>query len=91
MAVYELTCILNPELDNKELIKKIEGWLKEIGAKVRKKEEWGRKELAYRIKRNSYGFYVFWQTEAESSKIGSLLPKIKLEKDIIRHLLVKTA
>lgn len=91
MAVYELTCVFNPELaDKKKLIEKIEGWMKEIGAKVKKKEEWGKKELAYRIKKLSGGIYIFWQLEAEPSKISNLFPKIKLEDDIIRYLLVKT-
>lgn len=91
MTVYELTCIFNPEADNKKLIKKIEDWLKKIGAEVQKKEEWGRKELAYRIQKFSEGDYFFWQIEADPSKINSLSPKIKLESDIIRYLLVKTA
>ena len=89
MFVYELTCIFDPKADSKKLIKKIEGWMEKIGAKVKKKEEWGNKDLAYRIKKNHQGFFVFWQLEAESSKIVGLFPKIKLEEGIIRYLLVK--
>lgn len=91
MAVYELVCIFNPELTEKgKLVKKIEDWIEKIGGKVKKKEEWGRKELAYQIKKFSKGFYVFWQLKAEPSKINNLFPKIKLEENIIRHLLVRT-
>lgn len=92
MVVYELTCVFNPKLaDKKKLIEKVEGWIKEIGGKIKKKEEWGRKELAYQIKKNSHGFYVFWKLQTEPSKINNLLSKIKSENDIIRDLLVKTA
>ncbi len=91
MIDYELTCIFNPDLkDKKKLLEKIEGWMKKAGAKVKKKDEWDKKELAYRIQKFSEGIYVFWQLEAEPSKISDLFSKIKLEKDIIRYLLVKT-
>ena len=90
MAVYELTCVFSPELsDNKKLIKKVEEWVKKIGGKVKKKEVWGKKELAYRIKKFDQGVYVFWQLEVEASKINDLPRKIELEDDIIRHLLVR--
>ncbi len=92
MVIYELICILNPEVeDKKQLIKKIEGWFKDIEVKVKKKEEWGKKELAYQINKNTEGFYVFWEMEVEPSKVNNLFPKIKLEENIIRHLLVRTS
>jgi len=91
MFIYELTCVFSQESDSKKLVKKIEDWLKEIGAKIEKKEDWGKKELAYRIKKNSQGHYVFWQIKTEPSKVGGLFPKIKLESEIIRHLLVRTS
>jgi small subunit ribosomal protein S6 len=91
MSEYELVCIFNPEADSKKLIEKIEGWLRDISAKVKKKEDWQEKELAYKIKKLSKGYYFFWRLEASPSKISHLFPKIKLENDIIRHLLVKTA
>lgn len=89
MSVYELTCVFDPKSDAKNLIKKIEGWMEKMGAKVEKKEEWGTKELAYPIKKNSQGFFVFWQFQAEPYSIGDLLKKIKLEDNVVRHLLVR--
>lgn len=91
MNTYELVCVLSPELGDKEekLIKKIESWIKKIGAKIKKKDFWGKKELAYQIKNFSEGGYFFWQLEADPLKIVELSPKIKLEDNIIRYLLVR--
>ena len=90
MVDYELTCIFNPDLkDKQKLISKIEGWIKKIGGKIEKKEKWGSKDLVYRIKKFSRGFYVFWQLKAKADRINELFPKIKLEEDIIRYLLVR--
>lgn len=91
MAEYELVCVFNPESDSKKLIKKIEGWFKDITAEVKKKEDLKEKGLAYKIKKLTRGYYFLWYLEADSSKISRLFPKIKLEDAIIRHLLVKTA
>lgn len=85
-----MACIFHPQSETKKLIEKIEAWIKEMKGKVKKKEEWGKKELANRIKKESYGIYVFWQLKAEPDKINTLSPKIKLENDILRYLLVKT-
>jgi len=92
MVVYELTCLLDPKIkERKKLIAKIEKWITGIGGKIKKKEDWGKKELAYRIGKNTEAFYFFWKFEAEKEKINKLFPKIKLEEKIIRHLLVRTS
>ena len=89
MAIYELTCVFAPQSDSKKLMDKVEGWLKEIGAKIKKKDEWGKKKLAYQIGNHSEGWYVLWRLEAKPDRIGNLAPEIKLEEKIIRNLLVR--
>lgn len=91
MAIYELTAIFQPEIkDKKGLIKEIEDWIKALPGKLEKKEEWGKKELAYPINKQREGFYLFWELETEPGLINNLITKIKLEENIIRHLLVRT-
>lgn len=91
MAVYELVCVFSPKIkDRKKLIEKVEGWLKEIGAKIEKKKDWGRKDLAYPIGKHSQGDYFYWLLEAKAAKINELSGKVKLETEVIRSLLVRT-
>jgi ribosomal protein S6 len=46
-------------------------------------------ELAYTIKDNDSGVFVFFELELEPKVVKSLDQKIKLEEDILRHLLIR--
>lgn len=90
MAFYELVCVFPADIKTKKkLIQEIESWFKEIKAQVKEKKEWGKRELAYPIRKNNQGFYFFWLLEAEPKKINVLETRIRLENQIIRHLLTK--
>jgi len=90
LKTYELTIIttLNPtSTKGKENLKEIGEKIKKIG-KIDKKENWGEKKLAYPIKKNQNGFYYFFQLSAQPPKIVSLDNFLKLNENIIRHLIV---
>ena len=90
LKTYQLTIIttLNPtSTKGKENLKEIGERIKKIG-KIDKKESWGEKKLAYPIKKNQNGFYYFFQFNAPSSKVASLDNFLKLNENIIRHLIV---
>lgn len=90
MSFYELVAVTPTTLkDKKKLLAEIESWLKEAGVSVKKQKDWGKRELAYPIKKQKEANYFFWLLEAEPKKIVELEAKIRLESDIIRHLLTK--
>ncbi|MDD3679622.1 MAG: 30S ribosomal protein S6 [Candidatus Shapirobacteria bacterium] len=87
---YELTIVsrLNPKTkkgeDNLEKIKKT---LVEIG-KITKEENWGKKTLAYPIQKETAAYYCWFLFKAGPNKVGRLDNILKLNENIIRHLLV---
>jgi len=90
LKTYQLTIIitLNPTSEKgKESLKKLEERIKKIG-KINKKENWGEKELAYPIKKNQNGFYYSFEFNGQSSEIAGLDNFLKLNENIIRHLIV---
>ena len=90
LKTYELTVItiLSPtSTRGKENLKEIEGKIKKIG-KIDKKESWGEKKLAYPIKKNQNGFYYFFQFNTQPSEIANLDKYLKLNENVIRHLIV---
>ncbi len=90
MSFYELVCVFPASLKTKKkLVQQIESWFKEIQAQVKEKKEWGKRRLAYPIKKHQEGAYFFWLLSAEPKKIVELNTKIRLENEIIRHLLTK--
>lgn len=58
--------------------------------KIHKREYWGLKSLAYRIKKNRRGHYVLLDIEASAEAVAECDRKIGLNEDIIRSLITKT-
>ena len=92
MSLYELVFIARQEVSPvraKELAKKITEFVSGKGGKVKKEEYWGFKNLAYQVKKNRKGHYLFFILEASEIAIHELGSQIKLTQDIIRHLFIK--
>lgn len=90
MRSYELILIVKTSLTDalgKKLITGVKSLLKDL--KITKENEIGQKTLAYKIKRETSGFYFDFFLEGES--IPADFEKKILENDnILRHLLLRT-
>jgi small subunit ribosomal protein S6 len=87
---YELTIVtrLNPKTKKGEAdLEKIKKTLGEIG-KITKEENWGKKNLAYPIQKETTAYYYWFAFEAAPNKVSRLDNILKLNDNIIRHLLV---
>lgn len=58
------------------------------GGKILKKEYWGLKTLAYRIKKNRKGHYILFNIEADAAAMAEYERKLGLNEDVIRVLTV---
>lgn len=63
--------------------------IEENGGKVLKREHWGLKSLAYRIKKNRKGHYVMFDVEANSGAVNELERQMRLSEDVIRFMTIK--
>tara|TARA_B100000315_G_scaffold191559_1_gene181789 strand:+ start:76 stop:420 length:345 start_codon:yes stop_codon:yes gene_type:complete len=92
MSLYELIFIARQEISPvraRELAKKVSEFVTNKGGKIKKEEYWGFKSLAYQIKKNKKGHYIFFILDAKDTAIHELRSQIKLTQDIIRHLFIK--
>lgn len=92
MRDYELVLVIDPELsgeDQKKLLAKVQKIVEDLKGKVEKKDEWGRKELAYPIKKKNLGYYFLLAIKLPPEAPAQVDKKLKLEEKIIRYLLVK--
>ena len=92
MFDYELTLILDPDLsseDQKKLIEKIKKIIEDTKGKVEKTNDWGKKELAYPIKKKTMGFYFLWEIKADSQQIDKIDKKLKIEEGVLRYLILR--
>ena len=65
MTKYETVYILEPNYDEgkaQEFADKVSGWLKDVGADVVEVQKWGKRRLAYEVRKRRDGVYtmVVW-------------------------------
>ncbi len=92
MELYESLFIIRPSLSDEEtnaLIEKMKGAVTKNGASLVRAENWGRKKLAYEIKRERKGAYVYFYFQGPGAVIAELERSYRLEDSIIKFLTVK--
>jgi len=88
---YELTVIFAPVLKEQGLtsvISAVEGIVKKYKGKVLEFNDEGKQKLAYPLKKYREGIYVFWVLDLASDKVKEFENELKLQKGLLRHLLV---
>ncbi len=91
MRTYETTFIVDslirPE-ETEEIVNKIEKFISNNGGQIKKTDRWGKKRLAYEIKKRQYGYYVVIRYGAPP-KLNRLLEKeYQLDENILRYLTI---
>ena len=92
LAGYELIYIVNPETSDEELsqiIDKMGQSITNVGGNVVEVVQWGRKRLAYPIKKFSEGNYVFARIELSPVSVKDIEANLRLSDRVLRHLIVK--
>lgn len=92
MGKYELTIVLDGKVTSakkKTTLDKITKLVETYSGKVVKTEEWGVRDLAFKIGKSETGFFVHLQLELETKGAKLLADKIRLEEDLIRYLLIR--
>lgn len=89
---YELVFIVNPEVAEETLQTAIGGvtqFITSKGGTVAAEERWGKRKLAYPIKRFREGSYVLTQFKLAPKWCQELETNLRISENILRHLLVK--
>jgi len=92
MRDYEIMTIHRPELAEDEIDKKVtelESYLSEKGAKVTKRDLWGKRRFAYEIDHLSEGYYSVLAFQSETETINDFDRMLSLADEIIRHKIVR--
>ena len=92
MELYESLFIIRPSLNDEEttsLFDKMKGIVEKNGATLVKAENWGRKKLAYEIKRERKGTFVYLYFKGPGHVVGELERSYRLEDSIIKFLTVR--
>jgi small subunit ribosomal protein S6 len=91
---YELVLIVNPEVTDEEMpdfIAKLGELINKVGGSVDEVNQWGKRQLAYPIKRSTEGNYVLSKLKLKPTVTKDLEANFRLSGKILRHLLIKLA
>ena len=92
MSKFEAVILLSPDLSSENLKKQEESFKKLLSGSsgsIFSEEDWGLRNLNYKIKNYKKAFYKFYQLEIEGSRIQNIKKNINQNEQIIRHLFVK--
>jgi small subunit ribosomal protein S6 len=90
MRDYELVFIVHPDLDEtalKDVISKVSGWITDAGGSISKVDLWGKRKMAYSIRKQKEGQYVLLRTQMEPTFGVTLERNLRFLEPVMRFLL----
>ena len=92
MPSYELVCILNANLSEDDFTRvmgKVTDLITKFGGTVSETTQWGKRRLAYPIKKQSEGNYVLQKVQIQQTALKELDTNLKLSEDVLRYLFIR--
>ena len=90
--IYESAVLINAALDDEQIeaiIARIKEAIVNNGGEISEVENWGRKRLAYMVKKSKIGYYVIFRFNAPSTIISKLERFYTLDEYILRFLTIR--
>lgn len=91
MREYDVVFIVNPDLEEaafNEVIERVQGWITNAGGTIEKVDLWGKRKLAYAIRKQTEGQYVLLKTQMEPAFCAELERNLRFLEPVMRFLLI---
>jgi small subunit ribosomal protein S6 len=89
---YELVMVISPAADEgrmQGIVERVHRLITQSGGNLTRHEAWGRRRLAYPIRRYTEGTYVYTRFTAPVQVSREVERVLRSTEDVLRHLLVK--
>lgn len=89
--LYELTVLLHPdlEIDLEKPLKKVEGIITNNSGKIVNQDNWGKKKLAYPIKKQEFAVYVLLEVSIAPANANKVQGLLNITDEVLRYLMVE--
>ena len=94
MPLYECVFIARNDVTQQQvdtIADGIAGQLEADGGAVKKREYWGLRSLAYRIKKNRKAHYMLLGLDAQPAFVTEMERQLRLNEDVLRFMTVRVA
>lgn len=87
---YELTVLIHPDLeaDLETPLAKVRDIITSAGGEITNEDNWGKKKLAYKINREDFGIYVYFDVNLPADAPLKISNILNITDEVIRYLLV---
>jgi len=91
MNQYEIAVLFDPglEIDLDKATSKIEGIITAGGGKITNTDNWGKRKLAYPIKKQDFAIYVFYTAELPGESVQKINATLNITDEVMRFLITK--
>ena len=92
MRAYEVMVILDPSLDERTIEPSLDKYLNVIrkdGGSIESLDVWGRRRMAYEIKKNAEGIYAVISLTAEPATVKEFDRQLTLNESILRTMVMR--
>jgi small subunit ribosomal protein S6 len=92
MSLYECVFIARQDIATPQveaLADELANIIAAQGGQVAKREYWGLRNIAYRVKKNRKGHYVLFNLDAPSAAVKELERQMSINEDVLRYLTVR--
>ena len=92
MNKFEAVLLLSPDVSKSirdNLLKNFIKLIDDNNGKLIDSEDWGLKDLSYKIGNFSKAFYNFFQLELDGNKIENIKKNLTQDENFIRHMFIK--
>ena len=89
MRKYEIGLVISPDLEEEALTELVDDVKKRVAdgdGEVLNVDNWGKRKLAYPIRKFTDGYYVFVSAETEPSAVRTLEQNLNISEAFLRHL-----
>ncbi len=92
MPLYECVFIARQDINTQQvdtIADSLANIISENGGAIAKREYWGLRNFAYRIKKNRKGHYVLFHIDAPVPAVKEMERQMTLNEDVLRHLVLR--
>ena len=92
MKNYEMIVIYDPLMADEAIeaeIKKTDEMIQKLAGKITSVDKWGRRKLAYDIKKKREGVYAIINFQGSSKVVSELDRTLKIQEPVLRHMIVR--
>jgi small subunit ribosomal protein S6 len=92
LRAYEVMVILDPNLDERTVEPSLDKYLNVIrkdGGSVDKVDVWGRRRMAYEIRKNAEGIYAIVTLQAEPATVKEFDRQLTLNESVLRTKVIR--